>query len=49
MKGTMWLFRRDPEELDEPGRERRHYGVTNLTHLFQRLPLDLEGYRLFGL
>ena len=29
--------------------KRRCYGITNLTHLFQRLSLDLEGYRLFGL
>ena len=29
--------------------KRRCYGITNLTHLFQRLFLDLEGYRLFGL
>lgn len=28
--------------------KRRCYGITNLTHLFQRLYLDLEGYRLFG-
>jgi transposase len=29
--------------------KRRCYGITNLTHLFRRLYLDLEGYRLFGL
>jgi transposase len=29
--------------------KRRCYGITNLKHLFQRLHLDLEGYRLFGL
>lgn len=29
--------------------KRRCYGITNLTHLFQRLSLDLEGYRLLGL
>ncbi|MBK7599908.1 MAG: transposase [Acidobacteria bacterium] len=29
--------------------KRRCYGLTNLKHLFQRLYLDLEGYRLFGL
>jgi transposase len=29
--------------------KRRCYGITNLAHLFQRLCLDLEGYRLFGL
>jgi transposase len=29
--------------------KRRCYGITNLTHLFQRLYLDFEGYRLFGL
>jgi transposase len=29
--------------------KRRCYGITNLTHLFQRLFLDLEGYRFFGL
>lgn len=28
--------------------KRRCYGLFNLTHLFQRLHLDLEGYRLFG-
>jgi transposase len=28
--------------------KRRCYGITNLKHLFQRLYLDLEGYRLFG-
>jgi transposase len=27
---------------------RRCYGLRNLDHLFQRLFLDLEGYRLFG-
>jgi len=29
--------------------KRRCYGITNLRHLFQRLYLDLEGYRLYGL
>lgn len=29
--------------------KRRCYGITNLAHLFQRLFLDLEGYRFFGL
>jgi transposase len=29
--------------------KRRCYGITNIKHLFQRLYLDLEGYRLFGL
>src|SRR5262249_11180374 len=29
--------------------KRRCYGMTNLKHLYQRLCLDLEGYRLFGL
>lgn len=29
--------------------KRRCYGITNLTHLFQRIYLDLEGYHLFGL
>jgi transposase len=29
--------------------KRRCYGMTNPTHLFQRLYLDLEGYRLLGL
>jgi transposase len=29
--------------------KRRCYGITNLKHLYQRLCLDLEGYRLFGL
>jgi len=28
--------------------KRRCYGITNIKHLFQRLYLDLEGYRLFG-
>ena len=28
--------------------KRRCYGRLNLSHLFQRLHLDLEGYRLFG-
>jgi transposase len=28
--------------------KRRCYGITNLDHLFQRLFLDLEGYRLFA-
>lgn len=28
--------------------KRRCYGITNLTHLFQRIYLDLEGYRHFG-
>jgi len=27
--------------------KRRSYGMTNLKHLFQRIYLDLEGYRLF--
>lgn len=29
--------------------KRRCYGILNLDHLFQRLSLDLHGYRLFGL
>lgn len=29
--------------------KRRCYGIFNLTHLFQRISLDLDGYRLFGL
>ena len=29
--------------------KRRCYGITNLKNLFQRLYLDLEGYRLLGL
>jgi transposase len=29
--------------------QRRCYGMLNVTHLFQRLSLDLEGYRRFGL
>jgi len=29
--------------------KRRAYGIFNLQHLFQRLYLDLEGYRLFAL
>jgi transposase len=28
--------------------KRRCYGILNLSHLFQRLFLDLEGYRLFA-
>lgn len=28
--------------------KRRCYGIFNLTHLFQRIYLDLEGYRLFA-
>ena len=28
--------------------KRRCYGLFNLSHLFQRLQLDLEGYHLFG-
>ena len=28
--------------------KRRSYGLTNLAHLFQRIYLDLEGYRLFA-
>lgn len=28
--------------------KRRCYGIFNLKHLFQRIYLDLEGYRLFG-
>lgn len=28
--------------------KRRCYGLFNLSHLFQRLQLDLEGYQLFG-
>jgi transposase len=28
--------------------KRRCYGLRNLAHLFQRLFLDLEGYRLFA-
>jgi transposase len=28
--------------------KRRCYGITNVVHLFQRLFLDLEGYRLFA-
>ena len=28
--------------------KRRSYGLTNLKHLFQRIDLDLEGYRLFA-
>ena len=28
--------------------KRRCYGMLNLSHLFQRLHLDLAGYRLFG-
>ena len=29
--------------------KRRCYGIFNITHLFQRLFLDLEGYRLFNI
>jgi transposase len=28
--------------------KRRCYGLFNLSHLFQRIFLDLEGYRLFA-
>jgi transposase len=28
--------------------KRRCYGITNITHLFQRIWLDLEGFKLFG-
>ncbi|MBN1454030.1 MAG: transposase [Anaerolineales bacterium] len=28
--------------------KRRSYGMTNLKHLFQRIYLDLEDYRLFA-
>ncbi len=28
--------------------KRRCYGITNLGHLFQRIFLDLEGYRVFA-
>ncbi|MBM4422460.1 MAG: transposase [Chloroflexi bacterium] len=28
--------------------KRRCYGLSNIAHLFQRLFLDLEGYRLFA-
>jgi transposase len=28
--------------------KRRCYGILNLKHFFQRIYLDLEGYRLFG-
>jgi transposase len=28
--------------------KRRCYGLCNLDHLFQRIFLDLEGYRLFA-
>ena len=28
--------------------KRRYYGITNVAHLFQRIYLDLEGYRLFA-
>lgn len=28
-------------------RKRRCYGISNLRHLFQRITLDLEGYRRF--
>jgi transposase len=28
--------------------KRRSYGITNVAHLFQRIYLDLEGYRLFA-
>ncbi len=29
--------------------KRRCYGITNITHLFQRIRLDLEGFKLFGI
>ena len=28
--------------------KRRCYGIFNLNHLFQRISLDLDGYRLFA-
>jgi transposase len=28
--------------------KRRCYGITNISHLFQRIWLDLEGFMLFG-
>jgi transposase len=28
--------------------KRRCYGICNIKHLFQRIYLDLEGYRLFA-
>ncbi|MCJ7702710.1 MAG: transposase [Anaerolineales bacterium] len=28
--------------------KRRCYGIFNIQHLFQRIYLDLEGYRLFA-
>ena len=28
--------------------KRRSYGITNVAHLFQRIYLDIEGYRLFA-
>jgi transposase len=28
--------------------KRRCYGIGNIQHLFQRIYLDLEGYRLFA-
>jgi transposase len=28
--------------------KRRCYGIGNIKHLFQRIYLDLEGYRLFA-
>jgi transposase len=28
--------------------KRRCYGITNVSHLFQRIWLDLEGFKLFG-
>jgi transposase len=29
--------------------KRRCYGITNVSHLFQRIWLDLEGFKFFGL
>ena len=29
--------------------KRRCYGMTNISHLFQRIRLDLEGFKLFGI
>jgi len=29
--------------------KRRCYGITNISHLFQRIWLDLEGFKLFGI
>lgn len=51
LKGAMWALRKNPADLEGPEHEvlkRRCHGIVNLSHLFQRISLDLEGYRLFA-